>query len=272
MSTMDPDRSTMMALHELRAIEQRRIAEEAAAERARREAEARQAEARRAREQAKREARERAEREEHERSERERDELQAKAARVARLEGELEELSQRMAELQEGLRPASEPLMVPAAAPPSRRWIWGFAAVSWLGAFTLIGILWHVVQRPPVLPRLVPPIIDLGPAVAPSGTNKIGTTATVGPTTAPGDRAAGGSTDATKTPPGLRKEGTGRGSRPPRHPIKNDPLATGRNNTLGVTTKPSLEACSRSEDPLACTNLDDQPLGFTPRPPKPRAR
>lgn len=260
MTTVDRDKSTMMALHELRAIEQRRIAEEAAVEQARRESEKRQ------REQAEREARERAEQEA-----RERDELQAKSERVARLEGELEALSQRMAELQGGFVPASEPLAVPAAAPTSRHWTWGFAAVTWLGAFTLIAILWQVAQRPPVQPRLVSPIIDLGPAAAPSGTNKIGTTATLGTTTAPGARAAGGPTHATKMPSVLGKEGTGHGSRPSRLPSKNGPPVTSRNNPLGVTTKPSLEACSRSEDPLACTNLDDQALGFTPRP-KPKTR
>lgn len=269
MTTVDRDKSTMMALHELRAIEQRRIAEEAAAERARREAEERQAEARRAREQAERETRERAEREERERIDREQGreqgELQVKAERVARLEVELEELSQRMAELQEGLGPASEPLAVPPAAPASRLWTWGFAAVSWLGALTLIAILWHVAQRPPVVPRFVVP--DLDPALFgnPPGAGKAGPIPTAGSTTAPGDRAPGGPTHSIRNASVSGQEGT------PRGPHAGRPPVTARNNTRGVTAKPSLEACSHSEDPLACINLDDQPLGAAPRP-KPRVR
>jgi hypothetical protein len=252
MGTTDRDKSTMMALHELRAIEARRIAAEAEEERARREAEARQAEARRAREQAEREARERDEQEEHERIERERDELQAKAERVAHLEGEVEALSRRMAELREGFGPAGDPLLVSATAPTARHWAWGFAAVSWLGAFTLIAILWHVAQRPPVLPHLVPPIIDLTPRGAPPLAGQAGTTTTTGPA-APGGRAGGGPTEPVKAPSAPGSAGT-------RHGLHHPPSSPVRDRPPGVTSKASLEDCSRSEDPLACVHLGDETL------------
>jgi hypothetical protein len=269
MSTMDRDKSTLMALHELRAIEQQRIAEEAAAEQARREA-ARQEEEQRARE-----ARDRMEREERERMERERDhkDRQQKSARVAHLEAELGALARRVDELQQDPRLASEPLMMPAAPPAARHWTWGFAAVSWLGAFTLIAILWHVAQRPPVLPRLAPPVIVLGPPHESPQTGQMGQMGApppAGPKTALGGRVEGGSPAPLGPASHPAQEGMPyRG--PSQHPLGNGKRpASPQTPLVRVVAQPSPD-CFRSDDPLACADVDAQPLGVARRP-KPKTR
>ena len=127
-----------------------------------------------------------------------------------------------------------DPLALPPAAQPTQRWTWGFAAVSWLAAFTLIAILWHVAQRPPVLPQLVPPVFLQSPLPAPAPADGAETISTVGP-------------KAIRVPVSEKKPHAQLCNRRPPAP----PLAS--------------KCCgSDSDDPLAGADVDDQPLGIGP--------